>query len=120
MKIAITSTGTSLDSGLDLRFGRAKTIIVYDVETGQFDAIDNTENVEAPQGAGIQAAERLVRLGVECLITGNCGPKAYRALQAADIRVMLVTNGTVLNAIEEFKAGRLTEATSPSTKGHGA
>jgi predicted Fe-Mo cluster-binding NifX family protein len=118
MKIAVTSTGRTLDSGLDPRFGRARTLIVYDIESGQFDAVDNQDNTDIPSGAGIQTAETLARLGVECVITGNCGPKAYRTLQAANIKVMLAPGGAVLGVIEAFKAGKLTEATKPSNQGH--
>lgn len=118
MKIAITSTGSSLDSGLDPRFGRASTFIVYDVESGQFEPVDNRQNVDAPQGAGIQAAQMLAHLGVECVITGTCGPKACRTLQAANIKIMLAPGGAIQGVVQEFKAGKLTEVAMPSNEGH--
>lgn len=118
MKIAISSTGADLDSQVDPRFGRAKCFIVYDVEGEAFEAIDNTQNLNAMQGAGIQAAEIVARQGVECVITGNCGPKAFRALQSAGVKIMLCSGGTVHEAIEKFKANELAPADTANVNGH--
>ena len=40
MKIAVTSTGTDLDSEVDPRFGRAKYIIIVDSEAFDFEVLD--------------------------------------------------------------------------------
>ena len=56
MKIAVTSQGTSLDSQVDPRFGRAAYILIVDTETFEFEVLDNKENANALKGAGIQAA----------------------------------------------------------------
>lgn len=120
MKIVITSQGSGPDAELDPRFGRAKTLVSYDTESGEFDTVDNAEVASAVQGAGIQAAANVARLGVRCLITGSCGPKAFRALSAAGVRVMLCSGGTVRSAIEKFEAGGLVEAEGPNAEGHGS
>ncbi|NQU20396.1 MAG: NifB/NifX family molybdenum-iron cluster-binding protein, partial [Candidatus Nealsonbacteria bacterium] len=52
MKIAVTSQGPDLTSQVDPRFGRAKTFIVVDTETDEFSVHDNTQNMNAAQGAG--------------------------------------------------------------------
>ena len=36
MKIAVTSQGKELSSEIDLRFGRAKCLVVIDTETSDF------------------------------------------------------------------------------------
>jgi len=56
MKIAVTSKGTTPDSEVDPRFGRAGYILIVDSETLEFEVLDNKENVNALKGAGIQAA----------------------------------------------------------------
>ncbi|HQO93156.1 MAG TPA: NifB/NifX family molybdenum-iron cluster-binding protein, partial [bacterium] len=56
MKIAVTTSGHDLNSPFESRFGRAPGFIVYDTETKEFEAIDNSMNLNAAQGAGIQAA----------------------------------------------------------------
>ena len=74
--------------------------------------------MNAAQGAGIQAAEAVSRLGAECLITGHCGPKAFRTLQAAGIRVYTGAAGTVGEAIAALQQGRLALAEAADVDGH--
>jgi len=119
MKIVVTSQGTGLDSGVDLRFGRARCFLVVDSESGAFEAVDNQQSLNAPQGAGIQAARSVCDADAEVVITGNVGPKAFTALKAAGVRVYTGATGTVQEALDAFKAGRLQEAGAPSVEGHG-
>ena len=63
MKVAVTSQGTDMASEVDPRFGRAKFLMLVDTETGEFTAHDNTQNLSAVQGAGIQASQHGVRVG---------------------------------------------------------
>jgi len=118
MKVAITAEGKELESPVDSRFGRAKFFIVVDTTTEQFEAVDNKQNVNAPQGAGIQAAQIVTEHGAEAVLTGHCGPKAFRALSASDIKVYVGVTGTVAEALESFKAGTLTEAKAADVEGH--
>jgi predicted Fe-Mo cluster-binding NifX family protein len=118
VKILITANGETLDAPVDSRFGRAARFILYDSTTREVTAVDNRQNLEAAQGAGIQAAEIVSRLGAECLLTGHCGPKAFRALSAAGIRVYNGASGTVAQAIASFEAGRLRQAAGADVDGH--
>jgi predicted Fe-Mo cluster-binding NifX family protein len=118
MKVAVTSQGSNLQSPLDPRFGRAKYFIVVDTETGAFSAVDNSVNLNAAQGAGIQAARRIVELGVDALITGHAGPKAFSALQAGRVGIYTGASGTVAEAVVQFKDGKLAAATSADVEGH--
>jgi predicted Fe-Mo cluster-binding NifX family protein len=118
MKLAVTSQGNNLQSSLDPRFGRAKYFIVVDTETGAFFSADNTVNLNASQGAGIQAGKRVAELGVNGLITGHLGPKAFSTLQAGGVKIYTGASGTVAEAIEQFKAGKLAAAASADVEGH--
>jgi predicted Fe-Mo cluster-binding NifX family protein len=120
MKIALTASGSTLDAPLDSRFGRAPAILVYDLETSSFEAIDNRTNVEAVQGAGIQAAQAVVRAGAKAIITGHCGPKAFQVLSAAGVTIYPCDAPTVSAAIERFRAGTLRPARAADVGGHGA
>jgi predicted Fe-Mo cluster-binding NifX family protein len=120
MKIAVTSEGESLEAEVDPRFGRAARFILYDTETREVRSVDNRQSLNAAQGAGIQAAETVSRLGAECLITGHCGPKAFRTLTAAGIRVYTGASGTVAETITAFEQGRLQAAASADVEGHWA
>lgn len=118
MKIAITTSGSDLNAPLDSRFGRAPKFIIYDPDTGAFEVVDNEQNINAPQGAGIQSAQNISRLGVEVLITGHCGPKAFRVLEAAKIKIYNTTAATVSEAIDLYRQGKLTCMASADSEGH--
>ncbi len=120
MKIALTSQGESLDAQLDTRFGRAKYFVVYDSETKVHSAIPNIQNLNAVQGAGIQAATTVASTGAEAVITGHCGPKAFRVLETAGIKVYTTTESTVQDALRAFEAGRLAMLESADVDGHWA
>ena len=120
MIIVVTSTSKDISSNMDPRFGRAKYFIVVDTDTNEVVAHDNAQNLNAAQGAGIQAAETVARLGAEAVVTGNVGPKAFRALNAAGVKICLSTEGTVADAIRRFKAGELKEASVANVEGHWA
>jgi len=118
MKVAITATGSDLESSVDPRFGRAKFFVVCDTETGDFEVVDNKMNVNAMQGAGIQAAQTIADRGVGCVITGHCGPKAFATLKAAGISVVVGASGTVRDALEQYKNGQLKATDSSDVEAH--
>ncbi len=118
MKIAISSSGQTADSQVDPRFGRAAFFIVVDTDTGAFEAHDNVLNLDAVQGTGIQAARCVVNLGAGAVLTGHVGPKAFAALQAASVKIFVGTAGSVLEALEQYKAGQLGEASKATVEGH--
>jgi len=118
MKIIVSASGEGLEALVDPRFGRAAGFVLFDTQTREARNIGNRQSLNAAQGAGIQAAEAVSRLGAECLITGNCGPKAYRTLQAAGIKVYTGAAGTVGEAIAALEQGRLTPAGAANVEEH--
>ena len=117
MKIAISSTGKSLDSQMDPRFGRCQYFILVDPETMEFEAFEN-EGLVAMGGAGVQASQFIAQKGAKVLITGNIGPNAASALSASGIKVYLVSGGTVKGVIEAFKSGSLKEVSGATVPPH--
>jgi predicted Fe-Mo cluster-binding NifX family protein len=118
MKVAITAQGKEKSSEIDLRFGRTKWLIVVDTETGDFHVHDNTVNLNAVQGAGIQTGRNIANLDVDAVITGNVGPNAFKTLNAAGIKIFLAKKQTVIKAVESFKAGNLKEVDNANVEGH--
>jgi len=118
VKVAVTSSGDGLGAPIDPRFGRAAKFILVDTETGSVQVEDNTQNLNAAQGAGIQAAQNVSRLGAQVLLTGHCGPKAFATLRAAGIQVITGVEGTVGEVVERFKRGELSPSDSPDVEGH--
>ena len=118
MKIAVTTSGNDLEGNLDSRFGRAPRFLILDLESGNFEIVDNAQNLNAPQGAGIQAATAVVQAQVQVLITGHCGPKAFRVLRQTGVRIFNTTAGTVKEAVALYNSGQLSEATNADVEGH--
>jgi predicted Fe-Mo cluster-binding NifX family protein len=120
VKIAFTTSGEDLNAPLDTRFGRAPKFLVYDLETDAFAVIDNQQNLNAAQGAGIQSAQAVARMGAQAIVTGHCGPKAFRVLQAAGIEVFNADAPTVADALAQYRAGELSGAKGADVEGHWA
>jgi predicted Fe-Mo cluster-binding NifX family protein len=118
MKILITSQGSAPDDDVDERFGRARHFLLFDADTGTWSAHDNAVNLQAAQGAGVQAASQAHRLKADVVITGHCGPKAFRVLASAGIQVVLEAKGTVKQALTDFQEGRLQAHENPDREGH--
>lgn len=120
MKIAVTSKGTDIHAAVDPRFGRAAYILIVDSESRDVEVIDNQKNADAFKGAGIQAAATLSDRKVDVLLTGYCGPNAFKTLQAAKIKVANDANacGTVEDAVQSFTEGRLTFINEANVDGH--
>ena len=118
MKICVTSSGQSLEDVIDPRFGRCQYFIMVDVESMQFEAIQNPA-ISAGGGAGIQAAQLVANKGVEVVLTGNVGPNAFNTLQAAGLKIIVGLSGiTVMQAVEGFKSGQYQYIGGPSVDAH--
>ncbi|MBN2229809.1 MAG: NifB/NifX family molybdenum-iron cluster-binding protein [Candidatus Thorarchaeota archaeon] len=111
-KICVTSSGPTLESAVDPRFGRCSYFIIADSETYAFEAISN-EAAMASGGAGIQAAQIVASKGVEAVLTGSVGPNAFPALEDSSIKILVGISGTVKSAIESYASGSLDELKTP-------
>jgi len=114
-KVCVTSEGNNLDSKVDPRFGRCQYFIIVDTDTLEFEVIPNS-NIEAAGGAGIQSAQVVAEKQVKAVLTGNVGPNAFQALQAAGINIITGVSGTIKEALEKYKKGEFTP-TQKSTVG---
>jgi len=117
MKVAITTAQPSLDAEVEPRFGRTPYFLIVDTETMEYEPIENP-NISAGGGAGIQSAQMIAQRGVTAVITGNCGPNAFRVFGAAGIEVISGVSGPVRQVLEQFRAGTLNAAPSPSVQNH--
>ena len=89
MKIAITSTGNSLDSKLDQRFGRCGFFTVYDTETKGFEFIPNP-NKDAKEGAGPASVQLVASRNVQKIISGEFGIKIKSLLDSLKIQMIVL------------------------------
>ncbi len=118
MKIAISANNKTSDGEVDPRFGRASYFAIYETDTNALDFVNNDQNMNAPSGAGIQAAQNVIATGAKAVITGNCGPKAFKTLNAAGVKIITGASGTIKETIERYKKGELKEAEAANVDGH--
>jgi predicted Fe-Mo cluster-binding NifX family protein len=117
MKICVTAGTAGIDAPVDPRFGRCPFFVVVDTENMTAMSFPNS-SAASSGGAGIQAAQFVAKQGIAALITGNIGPNALQTLSAAGIDVYHQLGGSVKEAAEQFKQGRLQKITSPSAPPH--
>ncbi|MBN1569808.1 MAG: NifB/NifX family molybdenum-iron cluster-binding protein [Acidobacteria bacterium] len=117
MKIAISSTGASLDAEAEPRFGRCPYFIIADTETGEFTTQENS-NAMAAGGAGIATAQAIADKGVQAVLTGHCGPNAYQVLSAAGIQIITGVSGKIKDIIEDYRAGKFKRSQQADVPDH--
>jgi predicted Fe-Mo cluster-binding NifX family protein len=118
MKICISSSGNSMESVMDPRFGRCEFFAIVDTETNETKLIDNAA-AKSGGGAGIAAGQLLVDNDIEVLITGNVGPNANDVLQAAQIKIVRGKKVSLNDNVKMFqnKELEIIEETVPSHSG---
>lgn len=121
MRIVVTADGAGLDAPASGVFGRCRSYVFVDTDSMETETVENPA-INAAGGAGIKAAQFVLENGAEAVITGNVGPNAYKVLEAADVPVHLLADGTVRDVVQAYKRGQLPEAgkaTGPAHAGLG-
>jgi predicted Fe-Mo cluster-binding NifX family protein len=98
MKIAITSTGDSLDSVLDERFGRCSYFVVYDTESKSMEFIPNP-NKEAENGAGPASVQVIASRNVSKIVSGEFGMKIKSLVDSLQIQMIVVKEPKTIREI---------------------
>lgn len=111
--IAISAKGENEKSQVDDRFGRCSHFIICDEKAKNYTSTKNPSS-KASGGAGVSAVEFLSENNVKVVITGNVGPKAMRALQAANIEVYDGTGNSVEEAVKSYLEGKLKKVDEPT------
>ena len=121
MKIVICAQSNDSQSNVDTRFGRTAYFGMYDTEANEWDFVPNQQNLQAAQGAGIQAAQTVIDAEADVLLAANVGPKAMAALSAGGVKVFTVEGSLSLpQAVENYTAGKLTNLQEAYVEGHWA
>ncbi len=94
MKIAVTSTGGSMDALVSEKFGRCQYFLIIDSETMKFETVSNLGE-QMQSGAGPKAAELIINKGAQVLLTGHVGDKAENALKKGNIKIVTGLNGNM-------------------------
>lgn len=107
MKIAISTSGKTLDSNVEPRFGRSPGFILFDTDTQNVQYLDNAPQQNLSQGAGIQTAQMIAEAGAQVVITGQVGPKAAQVLDQFKIKIHACAGGTVREALQALDQNAL-------------
>lgn len=119
MKIAIACLKDSEKTEISPRLGRSPWIGLYDTESGNWEFVENSQNLNAAQGAGIQTAQNIVNAGAKVVLTPNTGPKALHVLKAAGVEIYqtpAVKN--IGECIELYNSNTLKKIESANVEGH--
>lgn len=117
MKVAVTSTGSTLEDQVAARFGRCPYFLVVDTDSMQFEVVENP-NLALGGGAGIQSAQMMAEKGVSHILTGNCGPNAFQVFGRAGVEVIVGVAGPAREALERFKTGEFSSANAANVQSH--
>ena len=108
MKIAISSQGKEENSLMDSRFGRCEYFCIYDIENDGFKVIENTA-INSNAGAGIEAANLVLKENIEAVVTGNIGPHANEVFKKSNIKIFTSDVKRISDIINEYKRNKLKE-----------
>ncbi|EHN13269.1 NifB/NifX family molybdenum-iron cluster-binding protein [Clostridium sporogenes] len=118
MKIAISSTGKTMENSLDIRFGRCKYFQIYDIESKEVKILEN-EGQNASGGAGIVASNQLVDEKIDVIITGNLGPNAFEIIEKSGIKAYKCEPVAINVAIDKYNKGELEQISMSGPAHHG-
>jgi predicted Fe-Mo cluster-binding NifX family protein len=105
VRVCVASEGAELDSPVDSRFGRAAHLLVVDTESGEIEELAGATG--AAHGAGVEAAQAVLRALPAALVVNRLGPKAHDLLAAAEIPVYRAEGVSVAQALRLLEAGML-------------
>ncbi|MDI6896611.1 NifB/NifX family molybdenum-iron cluster-binding protein [Methanocella conradii] len=110
--ICVTATSDDPDCKVDERFGRCKFFILVDPSTMKFKAVPNVA-ADASGGAGIKAANAVLKYAPAAIITGLIGDNALNVLKASSVKVYSCEDVSVREAVEMYNAGKLSRIDAP-------
>lgn len=89
MRVAITSTGNSLDSTIDQRFGRCEYFVIFDKETNAIEFLPNPFK-GAEEGAGPASVQLIASRNASKIISGEFGIKIKSLLDSLKIQMIVI------------------------------
>jgi len=103
VKICVPSTGEGLDSEIDPRFGRCEYFVLVEIKDGKILNVQSEKNVGSEQGsgAGIAAAEQVIKLGANIIIANDVGPKSKDILDQLEIKI-IKASGNIKTALDKY------------------
>ena len=101
MRICVTAEEPDVHAMISEEFGHSAYFVIYDTDTDAWEAFPNKAG-EATEGAGIVAAEQVVALEPDVVLTGYVGPHGEKKLRSRNIKVVMDEDGSVEGAIQRY------------------
>jgi predicted Fe-Mo cluster-binding NifX family protein len=106
MKIAMPVNEKSMETTICHSFGRTPYFLVFDTKSMESVFAHNSA-ATSQGGAGVKAAQAIVDLGVEALITPRCGENAAEVIKTANIKMYKTINESIKDNIQAFNDSKL-------------
>lgn len=104
-RMAVTSTGDDLDSRI-APMARSSFFIIFEGSPENRMVMENLVRKGGSESA-IKTAAELAKQKVDIVITGTIGPRAFKELEAAGVKVHAGCEGKVSEALEKCLKGKL-------------
>jgi predicted Fe-Mo cluster-binding NifX family protein len=85
---AISSTGKTEKSFMDLRFGKCENVVIFNVTKNNYSIIENP--YKETENSGLRLVGMLKEMGVTSIITGEVGPKVSSLLEKEKFQLILL------------------------------
>lgn len=118
MLVAISATGPTVNDEVDPRFGRCPYFIIVDFDKREVVESLPNSSAMAGGGAGASTAQMIASKGVEMVLTGDCGPRAFQVLSAANVKIVSGVRGKISNVIDDYQLGRFEPVSESSVPTH--
>jgi predicted Fe-Mo cluster-binding NifX family protein len=89
MRVAIASTGNTLESNICHQFGRCEYFIIYDTETKAMEFIPNP-NKDLTEGSGQASVLLVTSRNINKIISGDFGIKIKPILDSLKIQMIVL------------------------------
>lgn len=115
MRIGIPCEKPDLGARVGTRLGTSPYFMVVDLETMAVEAVPHTDE-SGQSGSGMQVVVLAISKKVDAVLTGYCGPTAEKYLAAGGIEVLTGFNGTVAEALDQYRKRELQKSVPVSRK----
>jgi len=106
MRIAVTSTGPTLDDRVSTEFDKSKYLLIVDFDTLKYEAMISPVVPDNGPAAGRLLAQQLLQAGVSKVLASHLNFNALKSflqtLQGTGIQIIDGMSGTVRSVVQQF------------------
>jgi predicted Fe-Mo cluster-binding NifX family protein len=107
MKIAVTSTGPTLDDYVSTEFDQSRYLLIIDFDSFEYETMISPIVVDSSSTTGALFAQQLLQADVSMILTNhisfNVLKSFLKSLRGTGIQIIDGMNGSVRSAVRQFK-----------------